>query len=119
MTTCHDALPETVDEQVLVDIDLSILGADAARFDEYEVQVRAEYRWVPDFVFRPKRREVLEEFLARPTLYSTERFQTLLEKKSARESRALFIQAPLISSRQPCSRAPRCRPSAPDRGGCA
>ena len=40
MTTCHNALPETQDEQVLVDIDLAILGAAPERFDEYETQVR-------------------------------------------------------------------------------
>ena len=76
---------------MLMDIDLSIIGADATRFDEYETQVRAEYRWVPDFVFHPKRRAVLEDFLARPNLYSTERFQNLLEKR-ARENlaRSLF-----------------------------
>ena len=82
MTTCHDALPETADEQVLVDIDLSILGADAARFDEYEAQVRAEYRWVPGFLFRRKRREVLEGFLARESIYATTHFRNQLEKKA-------------------------------------
>ncbi len=82
MTTCHDALPETADEQVLVDIDLSILGADAACFDEYEAQVRAEYRWVPGFLFRRKRREVLEGFLARESIYSTAHFRNQLEKKA-------------------------------------
>ncbi len=87
MATCHDAMPDTQDAKVLVDIDLSILGADAVRFDEYETQVRAEYRWVPDFVFRPKRRAVMEGFLARPALYCTEWFQNLLEKK-ARENLA-------------------------------
>ncbi|MBX9721980.1 MAG: serine/threonine protein kinase [Candidatus Obscuribacterales bacterium] len=33
MKTRHDALPEADDEKVLVDIDLSILGADVARFE--------------------------------------------------------------------------------------
>ena len=52
MATRHAAVPRGPDEEVLVDIDLSILGAAPARFDEYERQVRAEYAWVPDFLFR-------------------------------------------------------------------
>src|SRR5690349_10108880 len=46
MATRHDALPQSVDGEVLVDIDLAILGAVPARFDEYERDVRAEYAWV-------------------------------------------------------------------------
>jgi predicted metal-dependent HD superfamily phosphohydrolase len=90
MKTCHDALPETQDEQVLVDIDLAILGADAARFDEYETQVRAEYGWVPDFLFRRTRRKILQAFLARSAIYSTTHFRNQLEKK-ARENLARSI----------------------------
>jgi predicted metal-dependent HD superfamily phosphohydrolase len=47
MATRHDALPESNDAQILVDVDLSILGASEERFDEYEAQARAEYAWVP------------------------------------------------------------------------
>ncbi|MBM3342672.1 MAG: N-methyl-D-aspartate receptor NMDAR2C subunit [Betaproteobacteria bacterium] len=92
MATRHDALPLKHDEQVLVDIDLSILGADVARFDEYERQVRAEYAWVPGFVFKQKRREVLQGFLEQPSIYSTAHFKDKLEKK-ARENLARSILA--------------------------
>ena len=70
MATCHDALPDTPDAQVLVDIDLAILGADAVRFDAYESEVRAEYAFVPDFLFRRTRKKILRGFLDRPTIYS-------------------------------------------------
>jgi predicted metal-dependent HD superfamily phosphohydrolase len=79
MATRHDAVPSRPDEQVLVDIDLSILGAAAARFDEYERQVREEYAWVPGFVFRSKRKTILEQFLARPAIFSTPAFRERLE----------------------------------------
>lgn len=65
MATCHDAEPEGDDARRLVDIDLAILGADPARFAEYDAQVREEYRWVPDWLYRRKHREVLAGFLAR------------------------------------------------------
>ena len=84
MATRHDALPATRDEQLLVDVDLSILAAPPARFDEYERQVRAEYAWVPEPVFRAKRRAVLQGLLARPQLFSTERFRTALETPARR-----------------------------------
>ncbi len=56
---------------LLVDIDLSILGAAAARFAEYERQIRAEYAHVPPDVFEPRRRLILARFLARDPLYQT------------------------------------------------
>jgi predicted metal-dependent HD superfamily phosphohydrolase len=58
---------------LLVDIDLAILGAEPARFAEYEAQVRLEYGWVTDAGFEAGRREFLESMLARERLFSTPR----------------------------------------------
>jgi predicted metal-dependent HD superfamily phosphohydrolase len=74
MATRHNAVSRDVDEQILVDVDLSILGASPERFDEYEQQVREEYSWVPDVLFRRKRRSVLTEFLEWPTIFNTAGF---------------------------------------------
>ena len=72
---------------MLVDIDLAILGAEGARFDEYENQVREEYGFVPGLLFRNTRVKILQGFLDRPAIYSTTHFNMLLEKK-ARENLA-------------------------------
>ena len=82
MATRHDALPATPDGRLVVDIDLSILGADAARFAEYEVQVRREYAWVADEVFRVRRRAVLQRLLERPSIYGTARFRGRMEQRA-------------------------------------
>lgn len=74
MATCHDAVPSDRDAQVLVDIDLAILGSPSGRFDAYEHQIRREYRWVPNLIFRRKRAAVLRSFLDRPQIYSTKEF---------------------------------------------
>ncbi len=76
MVTCHNALPISFDEQILVDVDLSILAANPARFAEYETQVRAEYAWVPEVTYRSKRAEILQSFLDRDTVYTTVYFKT-------------------------------------------
>jgi predicted metal-dependent HD superfamily phosphohydrolase len=55
-----------------LDLDLSILGADQASFDAYDRNIRKEYDFVPDELYRPGRRAVLEGFLGRPRLYFTE-----------------------------------------------
>ena len=85
LVTRHTALPVTPDEQLLVDIDLSILGAPRPRFDEYERQIREEYSFVPGWLFRRKRRAILRTFLDRPRIYSTGHFFDALEKR-AREN---------------------------------
>jgi predicted metal-dependent HD superfamily phosphohydrolase len=82
MTTRHEALPSGADAELLVDVDLSILGAAPERFDEYERQVREEYSWVPDFVFRRKRAQILRGFLARPAIFSTPHFRGRYERQA-------------------------------------
>jgi predicted metal-dependent HD superfamily phosphohydrolase len=71
-----------LDIPLIVDIDLSILGKDSERFEEYEHQIRQEYAWVPAQVFRTKRAEILENFLARQTIYCTSRFQENYEVRA-------------------------------------
>lgn len=69
--TAHSVQPQTPAECFLVDLDLAILGAPAARFEQYEQQVRQEYAFVPAEIFTSKRREILRGFLERPVLYWT------------------------------------------------
>ncbi|RZL10368.1 MAG: N-methyl-D-aspartate receptor NMDAR2C subunit [Rubrivivax sp.] len=82
MATCHTATAPDADSQLLVDIDLSILGADPARFAQYDAQIRAEYRWVPGPIYRMKRKSVLRGFLDRPAIYGTPHFWSLYEAQA-------------------------------------
>jgi predicted metal-dependent HD superfamily phosphohydrolase len=78
-TRAHQAEGDDPDTQLLLDIDLAILGASPARFAEYERQVRAEYGHVPQPRWREGRARVLGGFLARPRLYATAPFHDALE----------------------------------------
>ena len=82
MATRHKAVPRGTDAELLVDVDLSILGAGPERFGQYEQQVREEYAWVPDFLFRRERSAILTEILARPRIYSTAHFRDRHEQQA-------------------------------------
>jgi predicted metal-dependent HD superfamily phosphohydrolase len=88
LATRHDAVPSAIDEQILVDVDLSVLGAAPSRFDEYEQQVRREYRWVPQPLYVSARAKILRSFNDRPRIYSTgyffQRFETQARANLAR-----------------------------------
>ena len=79
------------DAAVIVDVDLSILGQNPARFDLYESQIRQEYNWVSAEAFAVGRTAVLETFLARPAIYATEFFKSKYERQ-ARENIKRSIQ---------------------------
>ena len=83
-TKKHDATVSE-DAPLVVDIDLSILGAAPPRFDEYECQIRQEYDWVPQDSFAVGRTSILQGFLARPAIFSTETFRGRFEQQ-AREN---------------------------------
>jgi predicted metal-dependent HD superfamily phosphohydrolase len=96
MATRHAVKPAGADACVLVDIDLAILGAKPARFDEYERQVRAEYSMVDDQAFRAGRLRVLQQFAERPRLYATVAARRRFER-TARANLARSIAALLAS----------------------
>lgn len=80
-TKTHEAGGDS-DCEIITDIDLSVLGADVARYDEYERDIRREYSWVPELIFRPKRRAILENFLARKVIYHTAQMRTQREEQA-------------------------------------
>jgi predicted metal-dependent HD superfamily phosphohydrolase len=84
MATRHAAPVDEPDAQILVDIDLAILGAAPGRFDAYEAQIRREYRWVPGPIYRIRRAEVLRSFLGRVTIYATPWFRDRFEQSARR-----------------------------------
>lgn len=88
LVTKHTGVPAGADEQLLVDIDLAILGANRDRFAEYERQIREEYAQVPDGQFRQRRRAILGSFLERPRIYSTPHFHDRLEAAARANLRA-------------------------------
>ncbi len=79
MATVHNGKTSATDQRWLVDIDLSILGTRPEVYDEYEQQVRREYRWVPGFMFRKKRAALLRSLLQQRPIYHTPFFQDRYE----------------------------------------
>jgi predicted metal-dependent HD superfamily phosphohydrolase len=80
LTKAHQAEPDDLDGQVLLDADLAILGADKSRYNEYATAIRREYAWVADEDYRIGRIAVLQTFLKRPRIYFTDTIYRLREE---------------------------------------
>ena len=81
MATAHHR-PERLDEMLLVDADLAILGASPADYQAYVNGVRAEYQHVGDDAWRTGRAAVLRHLSATAPLFHT------ASMRAAREHRA-------------------------------
>ena len=79
LATQHLAIPSEPDTALLCDIDLSILGRTVEVFDEFERQIRQEYAWVPEPVYRGARAEILAGFLRRRSIFQTDFFRQRYE----------------------------------------
>ncbi len=83
-TKSHQTSPHSL-TNLLIDLDLAILGADQERYDWYSQGVRKEYSIYPDLLYKPGRRKVLQHFLEQPHIYKTPAFREFFEEK-AREN---------------------------------
>jgi predicted metal-dependent HD superfamily phosphohydrolase len=83
----HHHSATTPDAALVVDVDLSILGADAETFARFEDEIRREYAWVPAEQFTAGRAAVLRGFAEREHIYATPLFRDRLEAR-ARENLA-------------------------------
>ncbi|ACO44902.1 phosphohydrolase [Deinococcus deserti] len=77
LVTQHVAPAFTREEALMVDADLSILGASPQAFAAYHAAIRKEYAHVPECRYRHGRLAVLRGFLERETLYLTSEFAAL------------------------------------------
>ena len=82
LATRHGQQPKEPPAQLLVDVDLAILGADADRYAEFELQIRAEYWWVPTALYRKQRSAILNAFVNRASIYATHEFRERYERQA-------------------------------------
>jgi len=79
-TRSHTA--ETNAAALVIDVDLAILAASPGEYACFEQQIRSEYLYVPEQLYRQARAAVLREFLARPRIYHTLSVRELLEQRA-------------------------------------
>lgn len=71
LTVTHDPADGDRNGEVLCDADLAILATGPEAYARYTSQVREEYGFVPDDLFREGRSEVLRQLLGLPRLFRT------------------------------------------------
>lgn len=84
LTKTHTPARQDRAGQVLIDADLAILGAAEPDYDAYAQAIRREYAWVEEAAYRRGRSAVLERFLQRPRIYSTDEMFARLESAARR-----------------------------------
>ncbi|NET35313.1 MAG: N-methyl-D-aspartate receptor NMDAR2C subunit [Cyanothece sp. SIO1E1] len=80
------------DSRLMIDIDLSILGAPKHVFERYDQAIRREYDWVPEQQYRTARQQVLKTFLDRDVIYQTQALHQRYERQ-ARENLTRKIES--------------------------
>jgi predicted metal-dependent HD superfamily phosphohydrolase len=87
LTRTHQVKPEDRLGAILISIDLSILGAEPARYDTYAAAIRKEFAHVPDPDYRAGRAKLLSQFAARPVIFPDTVFAATYDRQ-ARENLA-------------------------------
>jgi len=82
MATQHNVEINSVDEQLIVDIDLTILGASPTVYEQFEQNIRKEYKLVPSIIYRKKRKELLKSFLSKQSIYNLDYFKEKYENSA-------------------------------------
>ena len=82
LATKHEELPTNPDAQLVVDIDLAVLGLPERTFDENTRKIRKEYAWVSEDAFVAGRSKILKSFLERPHIYLTRFFRKKYEARA-------------------------------------
>ena len=82
LTKTHDVKPGDRLGAILISIDLSILGAEPARYDAYAAAVRQEFIHVPERDYRTGRARVLGHFAARPVIFPDTAFAAKYDRQA-------------------------------------
>jgi len=72
------------DTNILLDLDLSILGQSQELYTQYAADIREEYKVYPDFLYNKGRIKVLNHFLGLESIFKTEHFIATYERQARR-----------------------------------
>ena len=81
-TKKHQPPANDIDSRILLDADLSILGATTAEYRNYAKAIKREYAWLSEREYVLGRKQVLENFLKRERIYHTPQMFAALESKA-------------------------------------
>jgi predicted metal-dependent HD superfamily phosphohydrolase len=81
-TKTHESRERNIDQELLLDADLSILGSRDEQYDEYVSQIEQEYLWVPAADYVRGRTSILRTLLDRKRLFITEEFHQRFEERA-------------------------------------
>jgi len=74
--------PDAEDTRRFLDCDMAILAADPDRFTAYDREIAEEYRAVPRWLYRIKRRQFFRRLLASERIYLSDHFHARLEARA-------------------------------------
>lgn len=84
-TASHRAGGRDRDDNLFLDIDCAILGAEAATYDAYADAIRQEYGWAPGLLYSQGRGRFLEEMTQSDRVFLTDEYEARLGDR-AREN---------------------------------
>ena len=70
------------DVNILLDLDLSILGKSRKKYKEYTENIRKEYQIYPDFLYSKGRKRILKNLLELDYIYKTDFFKQEYENQA-------------------------------------
>ena len=82
MATKTHSFSNDSDTNYFTDADLSILGSVGDEYIQYAQLIRKEYKYLPDFVYKPGRQKVLRRFLEMQQIFKTDYFYEHFEHQA-------------------------------------
>ena len=82
LATQHIENSKDNDEQLIIDIDLSILGAGESIFNQYEANIRKEYHWVSTIEYCTQRTKILNKFMQKKQIFQSIYFNNKFEEQA-------------------------------------
>ena len=72
----HKISNSSMDEMLIQDLDLAILGSNPVDYKQYAKLIRQQYSNIPDDIFNNARKRILQSFLNKENIYNIDYFKT-------------------------------------------
>lgn len=82
LATKGHTISNNQDINFFTDADLSILGASWEVYETYFKNIRKEYSYYPDLLYKPGRKKVLQHFLSMDKIFKTDKFFSRYEEQA-------------------------------------